>query len=168
MNYEKHIENAKNSKFGLWKLNFSLFRIIPFNKPHGIKLKRITDNSIETIITYKRKNLNHIRGIHACGLATAAEFASGFLLLTRLNSKKYRLIMESIEMTYHYQAKSNVTAQFSLNDEWLEENILSPLKEKDVVFIKCQIELYDSKENHIATGFTNWQIKDWEKVKTKI
>lgn len=168
MNFEKYIKNAKKSDFGLWKLNFGLFRIIPFNKPHGIKINAFTNNSIETIIPYKRKNLNHIKGIHACGLATCAEFASGFLLLTRLNSKKYRLIMERIEMTYHYQAKTDVIAKFSLTEEWLNSKILSPLKDQPSVFIKCSIELYDKNNNHIATGTTNWQIKDWEKVKTKI
>lgn len=168
MNFEKYIQAAKTSRFGLWKLNFGLFRIIPFNKPHGIKISKLTDTNIETSIKYKRSNLNHIKGVHACGLATTAEFASGFLLLTKLNPKKYRLIMESISMTYHYQAKSDVVAKFSLTEDWLNENILTPLKETNVVFIKCQIDLYDTENNHISTGFTNWQIKDWSAVKTGV
>tara|TARA_B100000809_G_C15095822_1_gene514956 strand:+ start:125 stop:631 length:507 start_codon:yes stop_codon:yes gene_type:complete len=168
MNFEKYIENAKKSNFGLWKLNFGLFRIIPFNKPHGIRINKFSHTSIETIIPYKRKNLNHIKGIHACGLATCAEFASGFLLLTRLNSKQYRLIMESIEMIYHYQAKTDVIAKFNLTEEWLTETILNPLKETEAILIKCTIELYDIKNNHIATGTTNWQIKEWSKVRTKV
>ncbi len=168
MNFEKYIDNAKKSDFGLWKLNFGLFRIIPFNKSHGIKINKLTNDSIETIIPYKRKNLNHIKGIHACGLATCAEFASGFLLLTRLNPNQYRIIMESIEMTYHYQAKTDVIAKFNLTEEWLSTKILTPLKEKEAILIKCTIELYDTKNNHIATGTTNWQIKDWAKVKTKM
>ena len=168
MNFEKHLTHAKNSSFGLWKLNFGLFRVIPFNKPHSIKINKITDDFIETKIPYKRKNFNHIKGIHACGLATCAEFASGFLLLTRLNSKQYRLIMESISMTYHYQAKTDIVARFNVTNDWLDEHILTPLQSYDKVYIKCTIELYDTKENHIATGITNWQIKDWNKVKTKI
>lgn len=55
MNFDKYIADAKASKFGLWKLNFGLFRMIPFNKPHGIKITKFNDNSIETIIPYKRK-----------------------------------------------------------------------------------------------------------------
>jgi len=27
--------------------------------------------------------------------------------------------------------------------------------------------LFDVKKNHISTGKVNWQIKKWEKVKTK-
>ena len=82
MDFEKYIEGAKKSRFGLFKLNFGLGFIIPFNKPHGIKVTAITDNSVSTIIPYRRKNMNHIRGVHACGMATCAEFASGLLLLT--------------------------------------------------------------------------------------
>lgn len=168
MNFEKYIQAAKTSRFGLWKLNFGLFRIIPFNKPHGIKVTLLTDTHIETSIKHKRSNLNHIKGIHACGLATTAEFASGFLLLTKLNPKKYRLIMESISMTYHYQAKSDVVAKFNLTEDWLNDTILTPLKSSNKVFIKCQIDLYDTENNHISTGYTNWQIKEWSAVKTTV
>jgi len=168
MNFEKYIESAKKSKLGLFKLNFGLSYIIPFNKPHGIKITAILEDSVKTIIPYKRKNLNHIKGIHACGMATAAEFASGFLLLTKLGSKKYRLIMESLEMRYHYQAKMDLHATFTASDEWLEKMIFTPLKENDSILIKCEIKLNDTDGNHVATGFTNWQIKTWDKVKTKL
>lgn len=168
MNFNKYITNAKSSSFGLWKLNVGLSYIIPFNKPHRIKVKSITDDKVTTIIPFKRKNLNHIKGIHACGMATCAEFSSGLLLLSRLNPKKYRLIMESIEMKYHYQAKTDIVAEYEMTDEWLNKMVLEPLKEEEKVFVKCEINLYDSKRNHVATGYTNWQIKDWEKVKTKL
>ena len=168
MDYQKIIGQAKASKFGLWKLNIGLSYLIPFNKPHGIKVSKINDYSIETSIPYKRKNFNHIKGIHACALTTCAEFASGFLLLTRLDQKKYRLIMQDIAMTYHYQAKTDIVAKFSITDDWLETKILDPLKNETSVYIKCEIELFDKSNNHVATGHTNWQIKDWKKVKTKV
>lgn len=168
MNFEKYINAAKESPFKLRLLNIALFRMIPFNKPHGIKIKTLKDHSIETVIPYKRKNFNHIKGVHACGMATCAEFASGFLLLTQLGFKKYRLIMETIEMKYHYQAKTDIIAQFSVDENFMQMSIVEPLKSQDAVFVKCQIELYDTNKNHVATGFTNWQIKDWNKVKTKL
>jgi acyl-coenzyme A thioesterase PaaI-like protein len=168
MNFEKYIANAKASSFGLWKLNFGLGFMIPFNKPHRIKIKTIEDDKVTTIIPYRKKNFNHIKGIHACGMATAAEFASGFLLLTKLGAKKYRLIMQSLEMEYLYQAKTDIVAEFELSSSWLNENVIGPLEKEDVVMVKCEIKLYDTNRNHVATGFTNWQIKDWAKVKTKL
>lgn len=168
MNYKKYIEDAKNSSFGLWKLNFGLFKMIPFNKPHGIKITKLNDHSIETTIPFKGKNLNHIKGIHACGLATAAEFASGFLLISKLGFKNYRLIMESLEMKFHYQAKTDIIAKFEASENWLNESIFTPIKQDGKVFVKCEIKLFDTDNNHVATAFTNWQIKEWSKVKTKL
>lgn len=168
MNHKKILQQAKTSSFGLKKLNFGLARMIPFNKPHGIKIARITDDTVETIIPYRRKNMNHIKGIHACGLATCAEFASGFLLVSKLDPKKYRLIMQSLDMEFHYQAKSDVIAHFSATDEWLDENIFQPLSSSEKVMVQCEIKLFDADQNHVATAHTNWQIKDWQQVKTKL
>lgn len=168
MNFEKHIENAKKSKFGLFKLNFALGIMVPFNKPHRIKIVEIQNSLVRTKIPFRRKNFNHIKGIHACGLATAAEFASGFHLLSKLGFGKYRLIMESIEMTYHYQAKKDVYAIFEANDEWINSHIIAPLQVAEKITLPCEIKLVDSENNHIATGKTTWQIKDWKAVKTKL
>jgi len=142
--------------------------IVPINRPHRIKVKEITDERVTTTIPYRRKNFNHIKGIHACGLATAAEFASGLLLLSKLNPATYRLIMQSIQMDYHYQAKSTTNATFKASEKWIKEQIIQPLKTQDSITLKCEILLHDSTDNHIATGTINWQIKNWEKVKTKV
>ena len=152
----------------MFKLNFGLGFIIPFNKPHRIKIIEIQDDFVKTRIPYRRKNFNHIKGIHACGIGTAAEFASGFFLLSKLGSKKYRLIMESLEMKYHYQAKTDVVATFTANETWLNSSIFMPLESADTVLVRCEIMLHDVTNNHVATGYTNWQIKEWSKVKTKI
>lgn len=168
MDLSPHVEKAKASSFGLKKLNFGLSRIIPFNRPHRIKLIEITDDRVRSMIPYRKKNLNHIKGIHACGMATAAEFASGFLLLTKLGTKEYRLIMESLEAKYHYQAKEDVTATFEASEQWFLENILTPLESADKIYVKCEILLHDASGNHVATTYTNWQIKKWSKVKTQL
>lgn len=168
MNLEKYIASAKASKYGLFRLNFGLGFIIPFNRPHRIKITQISDDFVQTQIPYRRKNFNHIKGIHACGLATAAEFASGFMLISKLGTTRYRLIMESLEMKYHYQAKTTITATFKVSGSWLNEMIFEPLKSAEAVLVKCEILLRDTAGNHVATGYTNWQIKDWSKVKTKV
>jgi hypothetical protein len=76
--------------------------------------------------------------------------------------------MESIEMKYHYQAKKDVYAKFEVTEQWMNKNLFMPLKETDVFFIRCEILLHDIENNHVATGYTNWQIKPWKKVKTQL
>lgn len=161
------LQKAKTSSFYRKMLNWSLDRMIPFNKPHGFKVEEFDDYRLKTKIPYKKKNFNHIKGLHACALATLSEFTTGFLLLNRLDGKKYRLIMQRLEMDYHYQGKMNAYAEFSITEEWLNEHIYQPLQNQDAVLVICEIKIHDEKGNHLTTGKVFWQIKDWQKVKTK-
>lgn len=161
------LEKAKSSNFYRRILNWSLNRMIPFNKPHGFKVIEIRDYSLKTAIPYRKSNFNHIRGLHACALATISEFTTGFLLVSKLDAKKFRLIMQRLEMNYHYQGKMDAYAEFSISEQWLETNIYQPLQSSDSVVVNCQVKIHDAQGNHLTTGNVFWQIKDWKKVKTR-
>jgi acyl-coenzyme A thioesterase PaaI-like protein len=161
------IERAKHSKFYLWLLNLGLSRMIPFNKPHGFSILEIGDYHIKILLPYKRKNLNHIRGLHACALATISEYATGLLLISKLGFDTYRIIMRRLEMDYHYQGKMDAVAHFTISESWLQEHIYEPLKLHDAAMIICEIKIYDNQNNHLTTGKVHWQIKEWKRVKTK-
>ena len=163
----KIIEKAKHSGFWRWVLNQSLYRTVPFNRPHKFQVVELGDNHLRAMIPYRKSNFNHIRGLHACALATISEFTTGFLLLSRLDVKKYRLIMQRIEMDYHYQGKMDSFAEFRTSDEWFQQQIILPLQSQEAVVVPCEIKIHDAKGNHITTGRVFWQIKDWAKVKTK-
>lgn len=162
------LEKAKRSAFYRTLLNLSLARMIPFNKPHGFRIVEVGDFSLKTLIPYKRRNFNHIRGLHACALATISEFTTGFLLVSKLDSRKYRLIMQRLEMDYHYQGKMDAFATFAISESWLSQHIYAPLETADAVVVPCEVKITDAKGNHLTTGKIFWQIKDWQKVKTKV
>ncbi len=164
----KIIEKAKKSPFYKGLLNLSLDRMIPFNKPHGFKVLEIGEYFLKTKIPYRRRNFNHIRGLHACALATLSEFTTGFLLVTKLDAKKYRIIMQKLEMNYHYQGKMDAYAEFSISEEWLKSKVYDALNGNESVVIICEVKIHDIKGNHLTTGLVHWQIKDWSKVKTKV
>lgn len=163
----KLIEKAKQSGFYLTLLNWALYRMVPFNKPHGFRILEIADYRLKTIMPYKRRNFNHIRGLHACGLATISEFATGFLLLSSLDMKKYRMILQRLEVNYLYQGKMDATAEFTISKEWMEEKIIKPLQSQDTVVVPCEVKIHDIKGNHLTTGVVYWQFKEWVKVRTK-
>ena len=163
----KIIEKAKNSSLYRKLLNWSLDRMIPFNKPHGFRVVEIGDFYIKTKIPYIRRNFNHIRGLHACALATLSEFTTGFLLVARLDAKKYRLIMQRLEMDYHFQGKMDAFAAFEITEAWLENEIFVPLSKAQAVVVVCEVKITDGQGNLLTTGRVHWQIKDWQKVKTK-
>lgn len=162
------LQKAKTSSFYLKILNWSLNKMIPFNKPHHFKVVTIEDYKLQTLIPYRKSNFNHIRGIHACALATVTEFTSGFLLISLLDAKKYRLIMHRLEMDYHYQGKIDALATFEISDTWMREQIYDPLKSQDAVEVVCEVKIHDVKGNHLTTGKIFWHIKDWAKVRTKV
>ncbi len=168
MNTTKIVQKAKSSSFYLWLLNFGLSRMIPFNKPHGFKVIEITDTSIKTKLPYKQLNFNHIKGLHACALATLSEFSTGFLMISRLDPKKYRIILKTLEMEYHYQGKMDGVGSFEIDDEWLNKNIYDPLKNNDSTVVICEVKIHDTEGNHLTTGKVHWQVKSWDKVKTKL
>jgi hypothetical protein len=161
------VQKARHSKFYLWVLNFMLLRTVPFNNPHKLKIHTIADDGITMMAANTRNNRNHIKGIHACLLATLCEYASGLRLLLDLSPKEYRIILKNIHMTYHYQAKTNVFVKFNISPEE-KQNIFGSLQKEEAIFKEFTVEVFDESKNHICTGLINWQIKAWKNVKMKI
>ncbi len=160
------LENAKKSKFSLWKLNFLLDFVIPFNSRHGIIVAEVGEDFIRTKIPFEERNMNHIHGIHACAIATISEFATGLLMMTKLDPSKYRIIMKELKMEYHFQAKMALIAEARMDSESLKREILMPLQSVEKITRTVVAEVHDTKMNHVATGTIAWQIKRWESVKT--
>ena len=161
------VAKARDSKFHLWLLNIGLLQTVPFNKPHELKLTHIGEDELTVTAKNIRLNQNHIKGIHACLLATLCEYVSGLSLLLRLDPKEYRIILKNIHMTYHYQAKKDVSAVFKLSKQQFESEIIEPLKNTEAILKEFSVDVFDDDGNHICTGLINWQIKAWKNVKTK-
>ena len=166
INIQNLMTKAENSAFSRRILQFVLSYSIPFNRPHGFKILQVFHDGFHISLPYWRINRNHINGIHACGLATLSEFVSGLTLIKAIGRDDLRIIMKEMRMTYHFQAKKNVSAILHLSPERLEQNIFAPLKYNDSVFYLMKVDVYDSDKNHICTGEINWQLKKWVKVRT--
>lgn len=164
----KLLGKASRSRFWLFVLNRLLGRMIPFNRPHGFHILEIGPDRIRTGGSYRRQNQNHIRGIHACAIATVAEFSSGLMLLSRLHPAKYRLIMAGLEIDYLYQAKSAIVAETVLDDVRLNNEILRPLANADSLRQTLETVVSDSAGNLVAQARITWQIKPWAKVRTQV
>lgn len=166
MNIISLTRKAKTSKWALALLNYFLNTRIPFNKPHRLKIEEISDEQIVLRLPYRKRNLNHLKGLHACAMATLCEVTSGFFLLSRLDPKRYRLILSKLEMEYHWQAKQSAWASFSLSDEEILA-LKDKLQEEGKTTISCELKIFDDDYKHLATGTAYWQLKDWQKTKVK-
>jgi acyl-coenzyme A thioesterase PaaI-like protein len=164
----KMLGRARTSRLWLAILNATLGRMIPFNRPHRFRVLEVGVDFIRTAGPYRRGNFNHIRGIHACGIATVAEFSSGLLLLSRLDPGTYRLIMSRLNIEYLYQAKSAIVAETALDDARLKAEILEPLAKDDSLMKTLQTTVVDEQGNLVARADITWQIKPWSKVRTRV
>src|SRR5690606_4598889 len=161
----KIIEKARHSTWYRRLLNLSLNRLVPFNKPHGFRVVELESYAVKVLLPYRKRNLNHIRGLHACALATVSEFSTGLVLISQLNPREYRLIMQRLEMDYHYQGRTDAYATFRISEEWLRDEILQPLESSDAVVTTRQVLVHDASGNHLTTGRVYWQIKKWSAVR---
>lgn len=157
---------ARQSASGLRMLNRLLWIGIPFNKPHRLKITELTMEKAVVSLPYIRRNKNHINGMHACAIATGAEYVTGLLLLQALDASKYRLIMKKLEVEYHYQGKMDAKIEYLLPAETLQKEVIDKVGSSGVVEFIAQPEVYDVEGNHLATGHIHWQVKDWKQVKT--
>lgn len=160
---EKILIKAYKSSFWLWVLNKGMSRIIPFNAPHRFKIKAIDANNITVHLPYIRKNLNHLNGIHACALATASEFACGFLLISRLSPSKYRLIMRNLNIDFVKQGREELFVNFSLSEDRIND-IKKKLENSPQCMEILEVEVRDAKKNLISVAKLEWQLKDWNKL----
>jgi acyl-coenzyme A thioesterase PaaI-like protein len=163
MNLENIVKRAYKSSFWLEILNYGLWFKIPFNKPHRLRVITLSENSITVKIPYIRKNLNHLNGIHACALATASEYACGFLLISRLSADKYRLIMRSMHVDYTKQGKSDLFVQFNIAEERIEI-IKNKLQSEPQCLEILEVEVRDTQQNLISVAKLEWQLKEWTKI----
>lgn len=152
---------AYKSKFWLGILNIVLSYVIPFNSPHRFKIIHLSKNKIKVKIPYIRKNLNHLKGIHACALATASEYACGFLLISNMSASRYRLIMRSMHLDFVKQGKGNLLVEFNIDNETLEK-IRNELEEKGQELYTYKVECRNEKGELISIATLEWQLKNWK------
>lgn len=159
------LEKAQSSVLSKWLLNKILSRQIPFNAPHGIKIETVLKDGIQTRLPYHRKNQNHLKGIHACALATLGEFTAGMALIKAIASEDYRLIMKDLRVEYHKQAREAVSAECLINQDWIRTHVTDPLGSAEYVFIPLAVDVKNGTGKLICTVHVNWQIKKWTAVR---
>lgn len=168
MNLPVLLAKARHSGTWRWRLNFLLPWAIPFNSPHGFKVHPLPTGGISVRIPYWRANRNHIKGIHACAIATASEMCSGLSVMEKLDPEQYRIIMRTLHVEYHYQAKQPAIARCVPSAEEIAERVVDPLASRDSVDYTSTVEVHDQSGHHLATATVTWQVKAWSKVRTKV
>lgn len=161
------IAKSAGSSFYKTVLNLALDFTIPFNSPHHYKVLDIKPGFAHVLLPFRRSNKNHVNSLHACALATLCEFTTGLALVGAISEQEYRIILKNLNTTYLYQGKRAVTATFELSEKYIQEQIITPLKQEESVTVTFEIHVKDDSANLICSSLVTWQIKNWSKVRLK-
>lgn len=139
---------------------------IPFNAPHGFKIKKLTDDEVSIALPNMKLNHNHLGGVHACAMATVGEYAAGMSLLKSFGISKYRLILSELNVKYTYQGR--VTLEGVCSPRQIDvEAVAKRLEETGKYLQELKTIIRDLNGKEVAEVTTVWQLKNWEQVKTK-
>lgn len=158
---------ANPNDLSLIALNKLLTIGIPFNAPHGFKIQKITSHQVVVSLPNRKLNHNHLGGVHACAMATVGEFCAGIALISSFGISKYRLIMSEMNCTYSWQGRVDLEA--SCERSIIDLDKIQAGLDKDHVYLQPLETVIVEKKSRkeVARIKTTWQLKNWEKVKTK-
>lgn len=157
---------SKPTTTNLMVLNKVLALGIPFNAPHGFKIKELSDERVLITLPNRKLNHNHLGGIHACAMATVGEYCAGMSLLKSFGISKYRLILSDLHVKYTYQGRSDLEGVCS--PKQIDKEAIIKILDADGKHLqKLETLIRDKTGKEVAVVTTTWQLKAWEQVKTK-
>ena len=132
--------------------------VIPFNRPHRLTVLSLSHERCEVALPFRRRNLNHVGTMHACALATAAEYASGLCVLSAFGVGRVRLVMANLQISYSRRGDSSCIAEAELPSEMLQ-NVQTQLNDQG----RCAFELHsvvrDAADAVVAEAQITWHLK---------
>ena len=140
--------------------------VIPFNRPHGISVVSLGKSNCKVFLPDRRRNRNHLGTMHACAIATAAEYVSGLNVVEAFDMSKHRLIMSKIEVNYIRRPNGFCHAISSMSDD-VFSRIINELDSEGVSSFPMKSVVIDSTNEQVAVATIHWQVKSWQKVRVK-
>lgn len=157
---------ANPTSTNLMALNKVLTLGIPFNAPHGFKIKELSEDAVLITLPNRKLNHNHLGGVHACAMATVGEYCAGMSLLKSFGISQYRLILSDLHVKYTYQGRTNLEGVCSPRQ--IDKDAVKKVLDADGKYLqKLETIIRDKNGKEVAVVTTVWQLKAWEQVKTK-
>ena len=157
---------ANPSSTNLMALNKVLTLGIPFNAPHGFKIKELSEDAVLITLPNRKLNHNHLGGVHACAMATVGEYCAGMSLLKSFGISQYRLILSDLHVKYTYQGRTDLEGICSPRQ--IDKDAVKKNLDADGKYLqKLETIIRDKNGKEVALVTTVWQLKAWEQVKTK-
>ena len=144
-----------------------LQEVIPFNRPHRLTVHVLGEFEAEVRLPFLRRNKNHLGTMHACAMATAAEYASGLCVLRVIGMEGYRLVMSEMNVQYTRRAEGACTAKACIDLEE-REALMRGLEAEGKHGIVLVSKVVDYSGTLVAEARVHWHVKrlDASKLRT--
>ncbi len=109
-------------------------------------------------LPWRRRNLNHVGTMHACALATAAEYASGLCVLSAMGVGKVRLVMAELKMQYGRRAETACVARATMSAEVLAV-VQAKLEQAGRGAFDLHSVVRDAQGEVVAEAYITWHVK---------
>ena len=149
----KEARRGRTGVFSRW-----MQEVVPFNRPHRLKILQLSGGSCTVELPKRRRNLNHLGTMHACAMATAAEYASGLCLLSAFGMEDVRLIMSHMEVSYTRRAQTSCTAQAVCSAEDTEA-LRRLLQKEGRAPLTLTSVVCDAEGQEVARAEIQWHLK---------
>jgi acyl-coenzyme A thioesterase PaaI-like protein len=103
-----------------WLTSFMLGNVVPLVGTAGLRFEEISRERVVVSIRNRRKVQNHIKGVHAAGMALLAETATGFCVGMNVPDDKLPLI-KSMKVSYLKRAQGDMKAVAQLRPEQIQQ-----------------------------------------------
>lgn len=155
------LRRADGSAWQRFLLGLLLRLVVPFNRSLRPRVRAVSARKVEIEVPYRKAALNHVGGMHACALATAAEITTGVLLLVHLDPAEFRILMTSMEIVYHVQARSAVRASANIDEESGLSAVVEEALSQGTAHCTLTSQVYDNENRLVCEGIFDWHIKRW-------
>ena len=102
-----------------WAVSFALGRFVPMAGVAGLCFEELSEERVVVSVRNRRRVQNHIKGVHAAGMALLAETATGFCVGMNVPDDKLPLI-KSMHVDYLRRAQGGLRAEAHLTSEQRE------------------------------------------------
>jgi acyl-coenzyme A thioesterase PaaI-like protein len=94
-------------------------RVVPYVGTSGLRYEELSQERVVVSVRNRRAIQNHIKGVHAAGMALLAETATGFVVGMNLPDDKL-LLIKSLKVEYLKRTEGDMRAVATLSPEQIE------------------------------------------------
>lgn len=153
---QRQLDAAKLGKVS-W-MSRLMQEVIPFNRPHRLTVEFLSDDCCQVALPFRRRNRNHVGSMHACAMATAAEYASGLCVLSAFGVGEVRLVMANLQIQFSRRAHGNCVAKAQLPGHVLRD-VRMKLKQQGRCAFDLRSVVRDAQGEEVAEAQITWHLK---------